>query len=238
MLTRVGAATRRALLLLPLAASAAAAQASLGGLTLRGTGAGFAIPIAGTVSSSIAISGYTTAIGPTAANQTVVVRLNNLSHSYGGDLSAAVQFQSAETGTTFAWQLFSRLGAGTFGTPRPFNGSYAFGEYDEPSNSFTADLEDEAQFGLSPAIASGDYFAFSAVGGQDYGSPFDIFGGLLPNGTWTLLINDAATPDGGLLGSWDLAFNVESAAVPEPSSIALIALGVVGLAAAHRRRAR
>jgi hypothetical protein len=242
MKTRVGVATRRALLLLPLIGGVASAQATLGGLTLQGTGAGLTLPLlpTGSYTSSITISGFTDYIAATATNQTVAVRLNSLVHTWAGDLSARVFFQSEALGTTFRWDLFSRPGRGVagsaFGTNRDYNGDYAFGEFNEDEGLYTGDLIDEFLFGPNTALASGNYFAFDAFSGQDYGSPGDIFGGLLPNGIWTLQLIDWEAGDGGSLGSWDLAFNAPSTAVPEPSSFALLAFGVASLAAVARRR--
>lgn len=234
MLSRFGVATRRALLLLPLLGSVASAQATLGGLTLRGTGAGFNILDNSTQSSSIVISGFSTSIQATPTNQTVAVRLNNLSHTWAGDLTMRVDFASTALASTISWTLLARPGTQmfSFGFDDNFLGNYGFGEYDQPNNLFTRDVYDFMAFNTNGNLPTGDYFAFD---GQDYGSPGALFGGLSPNGTWSLRISDAVTGDAGSVGNWDLAFDVSST-VPEPSSVALMAMGIVALAVVGRRR--
>ncbi len=237
LLNRVAAAARRALLLTPLAFSIASAQATLGGLTLRGTGAGFGIVDLTTQSSSLVMAGFTSNIGPTVQNQTVAVRLNRLTHSWIGDLTIRVNFLSAALGTNHSWTLLAQPGSDVVGGGfnDDFTGDYAFGEFDLPNTLYQRDLYDYAQFGPTAVVPTGDYFAFD---GQNYGSPGAIYGGLNPNGTWTLSIADAAGGDVGAVGSWDLAFNVltNNTVVPEPSSFVLMGMGLAALVYVGRRR--
>lgn len=56
-------------------------------------------------------------------------------------------------------------------------------------------------------------------------------------GIWTLRISDQAGADSGSLNSWGLELTGVTNNVPEPTSLALSALALAGLAAARRRRA-
>ncbi|WP_310571486.1 PEP-CTERM sorting domain-containing protein [Gemmatimonas sp.] len=239
MLSCVGAAARRAFVLFPFIGTVAAAQATLGGVALRGTGVGFNIVDNASRSSSINISGFSDVIGPTVNNQSVVIRLNNLTHTWVGDLRMRVDFLSAALGTTTSFVMMNRPGLQTVagGFSDNFVGNYSFGEYDDASGLFTTDLIDFMAFGPSANVPSGNYFAFD---GQDYNSPGEKFNGLNPNGTWSLHIEDFVTADAGSVVSWDLAFNVNvpNTTVPEPSTVALMAVGLIALGGAAARRRR
>jgi hypothetical protein len=227
-------------MLLPFAGAATSAQ-TLGGLTQRGSGAGFNIIDNTTQSSSINISGITNrVIGTSAQGQSVVVRLNDLTHSWVGDLTIDLRFQSATPlSSVISWTLMNRPGFfSTGGATSNDNlaGTYSFGEGDAGSGSFLGDFNDFWAFTGNANLPSGDYFAFDDLMTRcpldGYCSPGEKFVGLDPNGTWSLHINDAETLDQGSLGSWDLAFHT----VPEPASLALTAMGLVAIAAAARRR--
>jgi subtilisin-like proprotein convertase family protein len=56
-------------------------------------------------------------------------------------------------------------------------------------------------------------------------------------GTWTLRVEDQAFIDSGSINSWGLELTGTANNVPEPTSLALSALALAGLAAARRRRA-
>ncbi len=176
-------------------------------------------------------------IAPDANNQSVVVRLNNLTHTWVGDVTIRLSFTSIALSQTFDWILLDR--PGLFPTQSVdrfndnFNGSYSFGEFVGDANGdplmFGGDFYDFWAFNVNASLPSGDYFAFD---NQDATSPKSIFAGLDPNGTWTLHIRDAVGGDVGALGSWNLAFHT----VPEPSSVALMALAMTALAVVTRRR--
>jgi hypothetical protein len=236
LLSHVGVAVRRALLLLPFAGAIASAQ-TLGGLALQGTGAGFNIIDNTTQSSAISVSGLGGVIGTSPSNQSVAVRLNGVSHTWVGDLTIRLAFESSALAQAISWTIMNRPGIYAVGSNDGFNdnllGSYSFGEGDAGSGSFLGDFNDFWAFN-NPAgganLPSGDYFAFDELLG--YQSPGDKFVGVDPNGTWSLHIGDVADPDAGALQSWDLAFHT----VPEPASLAVTAMGVMALAAAARRR--
>lgn len=66
-------------------------------------------------------------------------------------------------------------------------------------------------------------------------SPLSAFNGENALGTWSLRISDRARFDAGVLNAWSLRISASNA-VPEPSGLILVGLGLVGLVAISRRK--
>lgn len=88
-------------------------------------------------------------------------------------------------------------------------------------------FDDQADIGIDAGYAYAPYTgsfrpeeALAAFIGQD------IFG------DWTLTVTDSEAGDAGTIDAWGI-----TAAVPEPASLALVGLGLLGLAAPRRRKA-
>ncbi len=88
-------------------------------------------------------------------------------------------------------------------------------------------FDDQADIGIDAGYAYAPYTgsfrpeeALAAFIGQD------IFG------DWTLTVTDSEAGDAGTIDAWGI-----SAAVPEPASLALVGLGLLGLAVPRRRKA-
>ncbi|BDT66316.1 hypothetical protein os1_04750 [Comamonadaceae bacterium OS-1] len=63
-----------------------------------------------------------------------------------------------------------------------------------------------------------------------------VFDGMDAFGTWTLRVQDLASADVGSINSWGLNITSTTQNVPEPGSLALMGLGLAGLAATRRRK--
>ncbi len=188
------------------------------------TGSGFNIPDnnATGVSSTISITDNFTIAD-------VTVTLNNLTHTWIGDLVASLT--NLTTGTTV--NLFNRVGRTTLGVgdSTNFSGNYSF------NDTFTGSLWTTAA-GLNGIanIPSGNYYATAATGTV---SLLSAFSGQSALGDWQLNIQDRTGLDTGSLGSWSLALTPAQPAqpVPEPASaFSLLALGAMGAGSMLKRK--
>jgi hypothetical protein len=121
--------------------------------------------------------------------------------------------------------------------------------YGTSQDPFVFDDEAAAFYDAPPTDGIGAIAApgIANVGGSwiPYGSQASglyqtlaLFDGLDIFGTWRLLVSDNVAGDTGTIQQFSLHANVEQAAVPEPGTLALLGLGLTGLFAAGRRRAR
>ncbi|MCZ8361844.1 MAG: proprotein convertase P-domain-containing protein [Microcystis sp. LE19-251.1A] len=197
-------------------------------VTFTGTGTGFSIP------DNNATGASSTITIPTSSNfsiTNITVTLNNLTHSYVGDLIANLTY--VPTNTTVS--LFNRIGRVTtgLGDASNFNGNYSFNDA-STSNIWSV----AASGGDDFVIPGGNYFPTGAGSGTLV-PILTSLGGSQTAGDWRLTISDLAAADTGSLGSWTLNLEgtpIAPVSVPESNSVlGLLALGLLGTAAAFKR---
>lgn len=127
------------------------------------------------------------------------------------------------------------------GTTKLLIASYTAGGILSSINGFRVNLigtilDDEAPVNLLTEVATASNSPFpgrfninhSTVGN----SPLSVFDGENAAGTWTLRVLDQDAQDSGTLNGWSIELN----AAPEPGTLALLGLGLAGLAATRRRK--
>jgi subtilisin-like proprotein convertase family protein len=197
-------------------------------VTFTETGTGFSIPDDNATGASSTIT------VPTSSNfliTDITVTLNNLTHTWIGDLIATLTY--VPTNTTVS--LFNRIGrvSSDGGDGSNFNGTYSF------NDAFTGNIwAVAASGGSSFVIPSGNYFPTGA-GSSTLVPMLTSLSGELSSGTWRLTISDNQQLDTGALGSWTLNLQGNPSSpvsVPESTSgLGLLALGLLGAAAAFKR---
>ncbi len=162
----------------------------------------------------------------------ITFTIEGLDHGFIGDLVATVTRFDVNGNQTGTATLFNRVGRNGFGVGDSSNvlGDYSFN--DDPSNS---DLWQVAANTATDAnVPQGTFFTSTPNTGLPANS-LSQFLGQSTEGLWVLNLSDNNGGTAGTFREFSVSFE-SSAAVPEPSTIAILALGMTGLISIRRKR--
>ncbi len=189
--------------------------------SFSGSGTGFSIPDNNATGASSTIT-----ITDDLIISDMTVTLNNLTHTWIGDLVASLT--NLNTGTTV--DLFNRIGrtgGSGFGDSSNFGGNYSFNDASTGNLWTTA-----AGIDTSTTIPTGEYFSTTTNGAV---SLLSAFSGQSALGTWQLSIKDLAGGDTGSFASWSISGQGQP--VPEPASVlGLFAFGAMSAGSMIKRK--
>lgn len=150
----------------------------------------------------------------------------NISGGWNGDLYGYLQYQPTGGGSATLLVLLDRVG-----DPSISGGYGDTGFAVTLSDAGAHPIENYQNFSYTTSGSGQLQGTWQANNGSSFAS---TFGGLDPNGTWTLFLADRASGDVSQVTSWSLQIE----AVPEPTTWALIGFGVsfAGVGVARRLR--
>jgi len=188
---------------------------------VSGIGAGFAVPENNPAGASSAV---------VLANAGTINWLSvevAISHTFVGDL-----IMTLSNGTNTI-RLMDRPGTppGTFGDSSDLSAGTPI--------TFAATATQLAE-SMGASCGNLDVIGLAPCSTDTFFLPEDGFGVFLNTAiaaTWTLNVSDNAGGDVGSVRSWTLRADVNDGTVPEPTTLALVALALAGVGAAGRRKA-
>jgi len=181
---------------------------------------GITIPASGTSGISSPYPSTINAAGVTGGVIDVTATLTGLTHTFPGDLDILLVGPGGQKVL-----LMSDAGGGTDVN----NVNLTFS--DAAASELTGAPIASGTFRPSN-LGAGDAFPAPAPAGP-YGSVLSAFDGVDPNGAWSVFVFDDAGVDVGTIASWSLSI---TATVPEPGTLALLAIAAVGLVWRRRRQ--